>query len=156
MEEKIETKLLQVKRVAHTRAGGKKIRFRATVVVGNRAGKVGVGVASGMDVAQAIEKATYQAKKNMIEVPIVNETIPHEIFIKFKTVKLLLKPQRRGRGLVAGGTVRTVCSLAGITNISAKNLGRTTNRMNVALATFFALKKLKKPKNASSSIETKI
>jgi len=147
-EEKIEAKLLDLKRVSHTRAGGKKLRFRAVMVVGNKAGKVGVGVASGLDVAQAIEKATFQAKKNMIEVPIVNDTIPHEVYAKFGAAKVLLKPQRKGRGLVAGGTVRIVCLLAGIKNISSKNLGRTSNKMNVARATIEALKKLKikKPK----------
>lgn len=142
-EEKIESKLLDLKRVAHTRAGGKKLRFRAVVIVGNKAGKVGVGIASGLDVSQAIEKATFQAKKNMIEVPIVEDTIPHEVFAKFGPAKVLLKPQRKGRGLVAGGTVRAICSLAGIKNISSKNLGRTGNKMNIAQATIMALKKLK-------------
>jgi len=147
-EEKIETKLLDLKRVAHTRAGGKKLRFRAVMVVGNKAGKVGLGVASGLDVAQAVEKATFQAKKHMIEVPIVNDTIPHEVYAKYGPAKVLLKPQRKGRGLVAGGTVRIICLLAGIKNISSKNLGRTSNKMNVARATIEALKKLKikKPK----------
>jgi small subunit ribosomal protein S5 len=147
-KEKIETKLLDLKRVAHTRAGGKKLRFRAVVVAGNKAGKVGVGVASGLDVAQAIEKATFQAKKNMIEVPILEDTIPHEVYAKYGPAKVLLKPQRKGRGLVAGGTVRIICILAGIKNISSKNLGRTSNKMNVARATIEALKKLKikKPK----------
>jgi small subunit ribosomal protein S5 len=147
-KEKIETKLLDLKRVAHTRAGGKKLRFRAVIVAGNKAGKVGVGVASGLDVAQAIEKATFQAKKNMIEVPIVEDTIPHEVYAKYGPAKILLKPQRKGRGLVAGGTVRIICILAGIKNISSKNLGRTSNKMNVARATIEALKKLKikKPK----------
>jgi len=143
MEEHFKTKLLKVDRVSHTRAGGRRIRFRAVIVVGNENGKVGVGVASGLDVADAIEKATYRAKKNIIEVPIVEETIPHEVEAKFGPAKVLLKPQKKGRGLIAGGTVRIVCSLAGIKNISAKNLGRTTNKMNVALATIKALKKLK-------------
>jgi len=141
-KEKIETKLLELKRVAHTRAGGKKLRFRAVIVAGNKAGKVGVGVASGLDVAQAIEKATFQAKKNMIEVPIVEDTIPHEVYAKHGPAKVLLKPQRKGRGLVAGGTVRIICILAGIKNISSKNLGRTSNKMNVARATIEALKTL--------------
>jgi small subunit ribosomal protein S5 len=142
-EEKIESKLLELKRVSHTRAGGKKLRFRAVVVVGNKMGKVGVGVDSGLDVSQAIEKATYQAKKNMIEIPIVKDTIPHEVYAKYGPAKILLKPQRKGRGLVAGGTVRIICILAGIKNISSKNLGRTSNKMNVARATIEALKKLK-------------
>lgn len=141
--EEFESKLLDLARVAHTRAGGKKLRFRALVITGNKAGKVGVGIASGLDVARAIEKATYQSKKNLIDVPIVEETIPHEVYAKFGSAKLLLKPQRKGRGLVAGGTVRVICQLAGIKNISSKILGRTGNKLNNARATISALRKLK-------------
>ena len=118
--EEFESKLLDLARVAHTRAGGKKLRFRAVIVTGNRAGKVGVGVASGLDVAQAVEKATYQSKRNMIEIPIVGDTIPHEVYAKFGAAEVILKPQRKGRGLVAGGTVRVICQSAGIKNISSK------------------------------------
>jgi len=142
-KEEYESKLLDLSRVIHVRAGGKQLRFRAVIITGNKTGKVGVGVASGLDVAQAIEKATFQAKKNLIEVPIVNETIPHEVTSKFGPAKVLLKPQRKGRGLVAGGTVRVVCTLVGIKNISSKNLGRTSNKLNVARATIEALMKLK-------------
>jgi len=142
-KEEFESKLLDLARVVHVRAGGKKLRFRAVVVTGNRAGKVGVGVATGLDVAQALEKATFQSKKNMIEVPIIEETIPHEVYAKFSAAKVILKPQRKGRGLVAGGTVRVICQLAGIKNISSKLLGRTGNKINNAQATIAALQKLK-------------
>lgn len=142
-KEEFESKLLDLARVAHTRAGGKKLRFRAIMVTGNRAGKVGVGVASGLDVAQAIEKATFQSKRNLIEIPIVEDTIPHEVEAKFGPAEILLRPQRRGRGLVAGGTVRIICTLAGIKNISSKVLGRTGNKLNNARATIAALKRLK-------------
>jgi len=141
--EEFESKLLDLARVAHTRAGGKKLRFRAIIVTGNKAGKVGVGVASGLDVAQAIGKATFQSKRNLIEVPIVQDSIPHEVQAKFGPAKVLLRPQRRGRGLVAGGTVRIICQLSGIKNISSKILGRTGNKLNNARATIKALKKLK-------------
>lgn len=141
--EEFESKLLDLARVAHTRAGGKKLRFRAVIVTGNRAGKVGVGVASGLDVAQAVEKATYQSKRNMIEIPIVGDTIHHEVYAKFGSAEVILKPQRKGRGLVAGGTVRVICQSAGIKNISSKLLGRTGNKLNNARATINALKKLK-------------
>jgi small subunit ribosomal protein S5 len=141
--EEFESKLLDLARVIHVRAGGKKLRFRAVVVTGNRAGKVGVGVATGLDVALALEKATFQSKKNMIEVPIIEETIPHEVYAKFSAARVILKPQRKGRGLVAGGTVRVICQLAGIKNISSKLLGRTGNKLNNARATIEALKKLK-------------
>jgi len=151
IEEKFESKLLELKRVTHVRAGGKKLRFRAAVIVGNKAGKVGFGVDSATDVAQAIEKAQRQAMKNLIEVPIVNDTIPHEVFAKFGPSKVLLKPQRKGRGVVAGGPVRIICHLAGIKNVSGKILGVTTNKINNAWATIEALKKLKIKKHATSS-----
>ncbi|MBZ9571846.1 30S ribosomal protein S5 [Patescibacteria group bacterium] len=138
-----ESKLLDLARVTRVSAGGKHFRFRAVVVVGNKEGKVGVGVAKGSDVAQAIKKATRLAKKNIIEVLIVNETVPHEVTSKFGPARVLLKPQRKGRGLVAGGTVRVICNLAGIKNISSKILGRTGNKLNNARATIKALKKLR-------------
>jgi len=137
--------------VAHTRAGGKKLRFRAIIVTGNKAGKVGVGVASGLDVAQAIGKATFQSKRNLIEVPIVQDSIPHEVQAKFGSAKVLLRPQRKGRGLVAGGTVRIICQLSGIKNISSKILGRTGNKLNNARATISALKKLRATKYEKST-----
>jgi len=150
-KDEYESKLLDLARVAHTRAGGKKIKFRAVMVTGNRTGKVGVGVASGLDVAQAVEKATFQSKRNMIEIPIVEDTVPHEVYAKFGSAEILLKPQRKGRGLVAGGTVRVICTLAGIKNISSKILGRTGNKLNNARATIKALKALKsKIKNQSA------
>ena len=145
-KDEFESKLLDLARVAHTRAGGKKLRFRAIIVSGDKAGKVGVGVASGLDVAQAVEKATFQAKRNLIEVPIVENTIPHEVEAKFGPAQILLRPQRKGRGLVAGGTVRIICQLAGIKNISSKILSRTGNKLNNARATIEALKKIKPKK----------
>ncbi len=143
-KEEFESKLLDLARVIHVRAGGKKLRFRAVVVIGNRAGKVGVGVSSGLDVAQAVEKATHQSKKNIIEIPIVGDSIPYEVDAKFGPAKVLLRPQRKGRGLVAGGTVRVICTLGGIKNISSKILGRTSNKLNNAQATIAALRKLKR------------
>jgi len=142
-KDEFESKLLDLARTSHTRAGGRKIGFRAVVIVGNKMGKIGVGVAKGVDVAQAIEKATRLAKKNLIEVPIVSDTIPYEVEAKFGSAKVLLKPQKKGRGLVAGGTVRVICSLSGIKNISSKILGRTGNKLNNARATIKALQKLK-------------
>lgn len=138
-----ESKLLDLARVTRVAAGGRRFRFRAVVVIGNKAGKVGVGVAKGTDVAQAIEKATRISKKNLITVPIIEDSIPHEVSAKFGPAKVLLRPQKRGRGLVAGGTVRVICNLAGIKNVSSKILGRTGNKLNNARATIEALKKLK-------------
>lgn len=142
-KDEFESKLLDLARVTRVSAGGRRFRFRAVVIVGDKNRKVGVGVAKGADVAQAVEKATRLAKKNLIEVPIVKETIPFEVLAKFGAARVLLRPQRKGRGLVAGGTVRVICNLAGIKNISSKVLGRTSNKLNNALATIKALKKLK-------------
>lgn len=143
-KEELESKLLDLSRVARMTRGGRRFRFRAVMVVGDRAGKVGVGVAKGADVRQAIEKAKKVAEKNLITVPIAGETIPHQVEAKAGAAKVLLRPQKKGRGLVAGGTVRIVCHLAGIKNVSSKILGRTKNKLNNARATIAALEKLRK------------
>ncbi|HXK32283.1 MAG: 30S ribosomal protein S5 [Candidatus Nealsonbacteria bacterium RBG_13_38_11] len=143
IKDEFDSKLLDLARVTRVTAGGKRLRFRAVVVVGNKQGKIGVGVSKGLDVAQAVEKATRLAKKNLIQVPIVEDTIPHESYAKFGAAQVMLKPQRKGRGLVAGGVVRVICTLAGIKNISSKILGRTGNKLNNAQAAILALRKLK-------------
>jgi len=123
--------------------GGRRLRFRAGMVIGDKKGRVGFGIAKGKDVAQAIEKATRVAKKNLITVPIVGGSIPHQVEAKFGAARILLKPQRKGRGLVAGGTVRVICTLAGVKDISSKIIGKTGNKINNAKATILAIKKLK-------------
>lgn len=143
-DEEFESKLLDLARVSHTREGGKKLSFRAVMIIGDKKGRVGVGVASGADVAKAIRKATRFSKKDLINVPIIDGTIPHRVEAKFGAARVFLKPQRKGRGLVAGGTVRTICVLVGIKDISSKVLGATSNKLNNARATIKALKKLKK------------
>ncbi len=142
-KEEFESKILDLIRVARMTAGGRRFKFRAAVVVGDKKGRVGLGVAKGEDTTQAVEKATRLAKKNLISVPIVNETIPHEVKAKFGPAIVLLKPQAKGRGLVAGGVVRIICQLAGINNISSKVLGATRNKINNARATLKALSELK-------------
>jgi len=138
-----DTKLLDLARVTRVTGGGKRMSFRAIVVAGDRKNKVGIGVDKGKDVSQAIEKATSRAKKNLVNVVIVNGTIPHQVEAKYGPAVIMLKPQRTGRGLVAGGAVRTICDLAGIKNISSKILSGTKNKLNNARATMEALKKLK-------------
>ena len=138
-----DARLFDLARVTRVAAGGRRFRFRAVVVSGDKQGKVGVGVAKGSDVTQAIEKATRQAKKQAIMVPIQDGTIPHEVKAKFGASKVLLKPQKGGRGLVAGGPIRIICEFAGIQNISGKFISKTHNKLNNALATIEALKKLK-------------
>lgn len=148
-KDEFESKLLDLARVTRVASGGRRFRFRAVVVVGNKAGKVGVGVAKGLDVAQAIDKATRLAKKNLTQVPIVEDTILHEVSSKFSSARVLLKPRKKGRGLLSGGTVRVICVLAGIKNVSSKILGRTGNKLNNARATIAALKKLKVAETSS-------
>lgn len=143
-KEEFESKLLDLTRVERMTGGGRRLRFRAIIVYGNKNGKVGVGVAKGMDVAQAVEKATRLAKKNLIEIPIIDGTIPFEIEAKFGAARVLLRPQRKGRGLVAGGTVRVICSLVGIKDISSKIISKSRNKLNNARAVLLAFKKLKK------------
>ncbi|MDP6704212.1 MAG: 30S ribosomal protein S5, partial [archaeon] len=119
--------------------------FRATVVSGDMKGRVGVGIAKGEDVAQAVEKAKRQAQKNMIRVPMLNDTIPYEVEAKYGSSRVLLRPQRKGRGLVAGGAAREVCEKAGIRDVSAKFISKTHNSLNNARVTIEALKKLRVP-----------
>ena len=141
-EREYEQKLLDIARVVRVVAGGRRFRFRATVVIGDKKGKVGVGVSKGQDVSLAVEKAVEDAKKHLIRVKIVDGTIPHEVDAKFNTAKVLLKPGIQGRGIVAGGAVRVICNLAGIENLSGKILGKTKNKLNNARATIKALKEL--------------
>jgi len=135
-----ESRLLDLARVVRVSSGGKRLRFRAVIILGNKNGKIGLGIGKGADVAQAVEKATRAAKKNVLEIPVAADSIPYEVESKFGAAHILLRPQRKGKGLVAGGTVRIICSLAGIKNISSKTLGRTSNKLNNAIATINALK----------------
>jgi small subunit ribosomal protein S5 len=145
-KDEFQTKLLDLARVTRVTGGGKRMSFRAVVVAGDKKGKVGIGIDKGKDVSQAIEKATRRAKRDLVSVIIINGTIPHEVEAKSGPAVILLKPQKKGRGLVAGGAVRTICDLSGIKNISSKILSSSKNKLNNARATMEALKKLKAPK----------
>lgn len=138
-----DQKVLDMARVTRVVAGGRRFSFRATVGLGNRKGKIGVGIGKGLDVSQAVDKAVADAKKNMIIVALKEGTIPHEVGAKYGAAKVFLKPAPRGSGLVAGGAVRVICDLAGIENISAKIISKSTNKLNNAQATLDALRKLK-------------
>ncbi len=138
-----EQKLLDVARTARMVAGGRRFSFRVVVIIGNKKGKVGVGVAKGADVTIAVEKASKQAKKYLIQVSLTEEkTIPYLVEAKYGAARVMLKPTTKGRGIIAGGTIRVICNLAGIENITAKILGRTNNKLNNARATIKALQKL--------------
>ncbi|MDD5099146.1 MAG: 30S ribosomal protein S5 [Candidatus Colwellbacteria bacterium] len=141
-----EESVLDLRRVTRVVAGGKRFRFRATVVVGDGKGKVGVGVAKGADVQQAIQKAKTAAKRKLVSFKIVNGTIPHEVKAKFSAAQVLLRPAKEGHGLMAGGPVRAVMLLSGVKDITAKCLGGTKNKLTNAMAAIEALKQLKTSK----------
>jgi small subunit ribosomal protein S5 len=137
-----DQKMLDLARVTRVVKGGRRFRFRASVVIGNRKGKVGVGVGKGGDVSDAMKKAYDDAKKHLITLSLKSNTIAHDVFYKEGSAKVILKPARAGRGIVAGGAVRAVIDFAGIKDIVSKSLG-TSNKLNVARATVSALKSLK-------------
>lgn len=160
VDKEFDQKIIDIARVTRVMAGGKRMRFRACVVIGDRKGKIGSAVAKGADVTMAVNKAVNKAKKNFVNVPIVDETIPHNVEVKFKAAKILLKPAPKGSGIIAGGAVRIVLDLAGVSNIVAKILG-TSNKLNNVQATIKALKMLKRvepkvpnqPKDSKSNIK---
>jgi len=137
-ENKLDERMVHIDRVARVVKGGRRFRFRALVVVGDHKGKVGAGVAKGLDVTSAITKATDKAKKSMITVPLYKGTIPHETEAKVSGAKILVKPASVGTGLIAGGVVRTVLEVTGINNALSKSLG-SANKINIAYATIKAL-----------------
>jgi small subunit ribosomal protein S5 len=137
-----DQKVVEVKRVTRVVAGGKRMRFRALVVIGDHKGKVGMGLKKGADVAESVNKAVNAAKKNMVVLPLVNGTIPHALLIKYKSSSLMLKPAKPGSGVIAGGAVRSVMDLAGVKNVVSKMLG-SNNKVNNVKAVFAAFTKMK-------------
>ena len=140
-ENELKEKVVAISRVAKVVKGGRNFRFSAVVVVGDENGHVGVGNGKAAEVPDAIKKAIQEAKKNLIEVPIVNTTVPHEFIGKFGSANVLLKPADVGTGLIAGGSVRPVLELAGYQNIRTKVIG-TNNPRNVVYATMEGLKSM--------------
>lgn len=137
-----DERVVAVDRVSRVVKGGRRIRFRALVVIGDRKSRVGMGVAKAGDVAGAVQKAKRQAERHMITVPVTNETIPHETWVRYSGVRLMLKPASPGTSIIAGGAVRAVIELAGIRNILSKSLG-SSNKINMCKATMEALSTFK-------------
>ncbi len=138
----LEDNVVEINRVTKVVKGGRRLRFAAIVIVGDKHGHVGFGTGKAQEVPEAIRKAVEDGKKNLIEVPMVGTTIPHEVIGHFGAGKIMLKPAVEGSGVAAGGAVRSVMELAGIGDITAKSLGRNTS-INMIRATIDALSQLK-------------
>src|SRR3989338_5228111 len=133
---------LSVDRVTRVVKGGRRMRFRAIVVIGNRKGKVGLGTGKATEVQAAVRKANASARRNMIRIPIVNGTIPHQIELKFKAARLRIRPAKPGTGIIAGGALRVILDHAGVKNVLSKRYG-SRNKLVNAQATMMALQKLR-------------
>ncbi len=147
-KQELKEKVVNVSRVAKVVKGGRTFRFSVLVVVGDENGHIGVGTGKSSEVPEAIKKATDDAKKNLIEVSIVNGTLPHEMTTNFGSSKVIIKPAVEGTGVIAGGAVRPVLELAGVKNVTAKTLGSRNSR-NVVYATIKALKLMRTPEEVA-------
>lgn len=141
-EKQFDERVVHIDRVARVVKGGRRFRFRALVVVGDHKGRIGIGIAKGADVTAAVAKAVDSAKKNMITLKFYKGTLAHESQAKVGGANILVKPAAPGTGLIAGGVVRTVLEVAGVSNALSKSLG-STNKINTAYATLEALKLVK-------------
>ncbi len=142
-KDEFDQRILDLARVTRVMAGGKRMNFRACVAIGDRKGSVGVGVGKGADVTMAINKAVNRAKKTLVKVNTVNDTIPHEVLHSEGAASLVIKPARQGRGVIAGGVIRVIFELAGVKNVSSKMLGGSSNKINNARCTITALSMLR-------------
>ena len=154
-ENELKEKVVALNRVTKVVKGGRHMRFSAVVVVGDGNGRVGVGNGKAAEVPEAIKKAIQDAKKNLIVVPIVKTTVPHEYVGKFGSAKVMLKPAAQGTGIIAGGSVRPVLELAGYQNIRTKIIG-TNNPRNVVYATIEGLKSMQTAESVAAKREKKV
>ena len=142
-QKEFEEEVLQIDRVTRVVKGGRRLRFRATVAIGDKKGRVGIGVGKASEVVSGIKKAVRRAKQSLIKVPITSgDTIPHEVKIKHKAARLIILPASPGTGVIAGGSLRKILSLAGIKNVLSKNIG-TRNPLVTAQASIKALEALR-------------
>ena len=139
VKKEFEEVLLEVGRVTKVTSGGRQLRFRAAVVIGDRKGRVGFGLGKAQEVSVAVEKAVNSAKRHLIKVPLENGTVPHEVHVKFKSVKLMIHPATKGTGIIAGGSARRILELAGCQDVLSKRHGGR-NVITTAYATMEALK----------------
>ena len=146
---------INIDRVSRTVKGGRRMRFKALVAIGNHKNKVGVGVAKGGDVTSAVAKATAKAKKNMIEFAMDGETICHEIETKATGADVLMKPAAPGTGIIAGGVVRSIIGLTGVKNLISKSLG-STNKVNIAYAVIEGLRGQVPRKDWTTTVDKKV
>ncbi len=153
-KDEFDQRILDIARVTRVMAGGKRMNFRACVAIGDKKGKVATALGKGSDVSIAVNKAVNKAKKDMVKVPTIKNTIPHEVYCRLGAAKILFKPASKGRGIIAGGVVRVILELAGIENISSKILG-TNNKINNARCTIEALRKLKQVEDNDNSVKKK-
>lgn len=137
-----DSQVLDLARVTRVTKGGKRMRFRATVILGDRKGRVGFGIAKGVDVAGSVSKATRQAQKHVFKVSLKDETIPHVVRMKYSASEVLIKPAPQGTGIKAGGAARVVLEMAGVPNVVAKMLG-SANKINNVKATVLGLQRLR-------------
>lgn len=133
-----EERVVEISRVSRVVKGGRRIRFRVLIVIGDQKGKIGYGIAKGNEIAVAVKKAVSAAKKRMITVPVINDTIPYEVTQDFGSARVFLKPASQGTSVVAGGVVRVIAELAGIKNLLSKTIG-TSNKVNNVKTVFKAL-----------------
>lgn len=153
-KEEFEQRILEIARVTRVMAGGKRMNFRACVAIGDRKGSIGLGLGKGADVTMAVNKAVNRAKKDMLKVIVVNDTIPHAVSQKLGAAAIIFKPAAQGRGVIAGGVARAILELAGIKNVTSKVLG-TNNKINNARCTFAALASLRQSGKKNSAAKVK-
>lgn len=150
-KKEFEEEVLQIDRVTRVVKGGRRLRFRCTVAIGDKKGRVGVGIGKATEVVNGIKKAVEKAKNSLVKVPITDkDSIPHEVKIKHKAARLFIMPASAGTGVIAGGALRKILNLAGIKNVLSKNYG-TNNKVVTAQASILALQKLKPVRKSKKS-----